>query len=724
MRCWLTLGCLVLAICPLRAADTEKSVEDLAADARKSVVVITVTERDGKRTGVGTGFFVSADGLIATNLHVIGESRPIRIETADGRRLTVTHVHATDRTSDLAVLRVEGKDHPPLPLGGAGQLKDGQSVVALGNPQGLRHSVVAGVVSGFREIDGRDMIQLAIPIEPGNSGGPLLDRRGRVQGVNTLKSAVTDNLGFAVGIEALRPLLEKPNPVPMEKWLTIGALDPEEWEVVGGASWRRRAGRLVVEGAGGGFGGRSLCLAKAAPPEGVYEVGVTVRLADEAGAAGLVFASDGGDKHFGFYASGGQLRLTRFDGPDVLTWKILEQRPSPHYRSGDWNALKVRIEKGRIRCFVNDRLLCEHEADLPAGRVGLCKFRDTKAEFRSFAVGKEVGPTAPPAAVAERVTKAAAGLDPTGSPPAEVVERLAKEGAAGDVLAARARRLEEEAAGLRALAAAVRHKQALSELADAVQVPDAEVDLARAALLIARLDNPEVDVAAYRKEVDRLAAGAARGLAKDADDAAKLKRLNEFLFAERGFHGSRGDYYNRSNSYLNEVLDDREGLPITLSVLYLEVGRRLGLRLEGVALPGHFVVRHRPAKGEPALIDVFDGGAVLTREAAEKKAGVPLTDDALTAVPKVAVIKRMLHNLLNLARADRDIEGALRYLDAIVAVDPKETGPERWMRAVIRAETGKRDGVRADLEWLLENRPDGVDPERVESLLRRVAREQ
>ncbi len=84
-------------------------------------------------------------------------------------------------------------------------------------------------------------------------------------------------------------------------------------------------------------------------------------------------------------------------------------------------------------------------------------------------------------------------------------------------------------------------------------------------------------------------------------------------FTERGFHGSRGDYYNRSNSYLSEVIDDREGLPITLSVLYIELARRLGVRLEGVGLPGHFVVRHVPAKGEAQLIDVYEGGQPLTQ---------------------------------------------------------------------------------------------------------------
>ena len=117
-------------------------------------------------------------------------------------------------------------------------------------------------------------------------------------------------------------------------------------------------------------------------PDRPYEVSVTVRLEDEAGAAGLVFASDGDQKHYGFYPSAGQLRLTRFDGPDVYSWTVLKQVPSPHYRLGDWNTLRVRCEKEKIFCFVNDQLRC-YEIELgaldspPVARLHLqgCKVR-------------------------------------------------------------------------------------------------------------------------------------------------------------------------------------------------------------------------------------------------------------------------------------------------------------------------------------------------------------
>jgi regulator of sirC expression with transglutaminase-like and TPR domain len=684
------LPALILIAAPQSFA-AEMSVEQLAERGRKSLVVVTQAGRDGRQHGIGTGFVISADGLIATNLHVIGEGRAVSVELPDGTKREATVVHATDRSGDLAVIRIDAKGLKPLELGDSDQIKDGQSVVALGNPQGLKHSIVSGVVSGQRVLDGRKMIQLAIPLEPGNSGGPLLDRSGKVQGILTLKSAVTENLGFAMPVNALKPLLAKPNPVPIDKWLTIGALDPDEWQPMLGARWRQRAGRLLVEEAGSGFGGRSFCLSKRPMPELPFEVAVTVKLDDERGAAGLIFHADSGDKHYGFYPSGGELRLTRFDGPDVYSWKILAQKPSDAYRPGEWNTIKVRVEKGKLIGFVNDQKLVEITDDTyTSGRVGLAKFRDTVAEFKGFKVAKSI-------------PSASADVESSGA------------------LRDKARSLEREAARLRKQATEAHQKGVRVELAKALSGSEDKIDLTQAALLVAQLDNDELDVDAYRGEVERMAKKLAAALPAKADDTAKLAALNKFLFADRGYHGSRSDYYHRSNSYLNEVIDDREGLPITLSVLYMDLARRMGLKIEGVGLPGHFVVRQIPAKGEPQLIDVFDGGKTLSKQDATEKVkaitGLDMKDDDLKPVDKRAIIVRMLHNLLGLTRDARDIEGALRYLDAIVEIAP-DAGRERWMRAVLSYQSGRKSTAREDADWLLDHSPEGVDLDDVRGLRR------
>ncbi len=268
---------------------------------------------------------------------------------------------------------------------------------------------------------------------------------------------------------------------------------------------------------------------------------------------------------------------------------------------------------------------------------------------------------------------------------------------------------------------AVHQQSVLTELVRVLKAKEEQIDLLHAALLIALLDNEDVDVEAYRREVERMAEKVRQRLPKDADDKAHLEALNQFLFQERGFHGSRGDYYNRSNSYLPEVIDDREGLPITLSVLYIELARRLGVRLEGVGMPGHFLVRHVPKKGEPQLIDVYESGRPLSKDDAGKKSeeitGRPLRDEDLAAMSKRTVIVRMLHNLLNIAQGEKDTAGMLRYVNAIVTIDP-EAAVERGLRAGLRYQSGDRKGALQDVDWLLEHQPEGLDVERVRAFRR------
>jgi serine protease Do len=725
----LLFSLLCLLPVPVFAADDKpRTAEQLAASVRKSVVRILAAGRTGKPEGVGTGFVVG-DGLIATNMHVIGEARPITVQTSDGKRHEATTVHATDRAADLAIIRIDVKDLPVLELGNSDDVKQGREVVSLGNPRGLEYSVAGGVVSARRDIDGRSMIELRMPIEPGNSGGPLLDMLGRVQGVVTLKSIVTDNLGYATPINALKPLLAKPNPIPMARWLTIGALDADEWTTLGGARWRQRAGHVLVEGMGTGFGGRSLCLSKKPAPKLPFEAAVSVRLGDEAGAAGLVFHADGKDSHYGFYPSNGALRFVRFDGPDVYSWNVLKELRSDAYHPGEWNTFRVRIEKDKFLLYCNGKLV--HESDdrgLTGGAVGLAAFRGTSAEFKHFRVGDKVKSDAVPDGLSERIAALVKDI-PTDTPPKPaLVEKLIPDGdTCMTLLRERARRLEQQAAQLRVLAREVHQRRTLQELTKAVAGKEEDIDLLHAALLIARLDNEELDVEHYRKEVDRLAREINAGIPKGAAEAAKVTALNKALFEERGFHGSRGDYYHKSNSYLNEVIDDREGLPITLSLLYMEVAKRLGLKTEGVSFPGHFLVRHIPAKGEGKLIDVYEGGKEMTRADADKRVRAqfdrPLKDEDLAAAGKKSILMRVLHNLLGLTQQDEDVLGAMRYLDAILTITP-DAGRERWMRAVLRYNTRQREGAKEDADWLIEHHPDGIEQERVLELRQRLNRDE
>jgi regulator of sirC expression with transglutaminase-like and TPR domain len=704
---------------------TTNALEALVAAAHESIVTITPLDREGRDNGVGAGFIIDPEGLIATSLHVIGEARPMRVTLADGRRLEVTEVLASDRQFDLAILRVATRARlPALKLGDSARLAQGAPVVALGNPLGLRHSVVQGVVSARREFEGVEMIQLAIPLEPGNSGGPLLDLRGRVQGVLTLKSALTPNLGFAMPVNLLKTLIDRPNPVSMERWLNLGTLDPREWSAVFGARWSRKAGRIAVEGAGEGFGGRALCLSREIPPAAPFELEVQVKLDDEAGAAGLAFGADGGPLHFGFYPTSGNLRLTRFNGPNVFAWQILREVNSPHYRPGDWNTLRVRVEDDRVRCFVNGHPACEAEveaADFAGNQVGLAKFRETRAEFRGFRVGTNL--VAPAAAAVLDPSVAAQVEALTGAPEASLMDALrARPEAARGFLEGRARQLDRGAARLRALAAQV-HEQAVgAELVRVLAEPEERIDLALAALLVARLDNPDLDPEPYRRQLREMAGALQARLPAGAPAADRVEALRRFLFTENGFHGSRSDFYNRANSYLDRVLDDREGLPITLAILFLELARATGIDgVSGLPLPGHFMVRFQPADGPGQILDVFNGGRVVTLgEAQEIVAGATgegFTEDNLRPAGKRDIIVRMLRNLLGIAERGGQPSDRLRYLDTLLLLDP-DNALDRLARARLQLQLLDIPAAKADLKWILDRRPPGIDADRLAELYR------
>ena len=706
-----------------------KTVEELAAFAKKSVVVVTFTGRDGQRQGLGSGFIISEDGLIATNLHVIGEARPIRVELHDGRKFDVNAVYATERSQDLAVLKIDARNLPTLPLGNSDDLREGQSVVAIGNPLGLERSIVIGVLSGRREIEGRSMLQIALPIERGNSGGPLLDFQGRVHGLLTLKSMKTENLGFAICVNSLKPLLEKPNPIPMSRWLTIGAMDPEEWSVLPGGRWRQRAGQISVDGRGGGFGGRALCLSTLETPAIPFEVAVQVKFTPDDGAAGLVFHADGGDKHYGFYPSSGSVRLSRFDGPDVYSWAVLRETRSPSLKKEGWNSLKVRVESNRILCYLNGELTFEtNDSNYKSGKVGLCKFRQTEAEFKGFRIGEKLDEQRASDELISRVSKAIDGINADDVTSTAAVQALATEDVrVVDILEQEAKTLDLRAVRIRRVASDVHAAKTLSEFQTVAKAEN--IDLLRGTLLIAKLDNPELDIDAYIQEVDRHVRQIKAAVTDDASEDDRLTALNRYLFEEQGFHGSRTDYDNRSNSYLNEVLDDREGLPITLSVLYIEIAKRLGLNVVGVGMPRHFLSRHEPKTGSPQLIDVFDRGRRLTTEEARTKfedlndpeRPMKWKDSFLNAITPQATMERILRNLFQAASDTHEVERLLRYTEAILILSP-DSGPDHMYRGILSYQSQRWQQARSEVEWLT-NHDSNVSQQDIEKLARAIASE-
>jgi len=238
--------------------------------------------------------------------------------------------------------------------------------------------------------------------------------------------------------------------------------------------------------------------------------------------------------------------------------------------------------------------------------------------------------------------------------------------------------------------------------------PDADVDLAEASLLIAGEEYPDLEPGRYLARLDEMAAALGRR-AGDGGAEEAVAALNRLLFEQEGFHGNTEDYYDPRNSFLNDVLDRRTGIPISLCTVYMEVGRRAGLSVEGVGLPGHFVVR-LSSPAAPVLVDPFHGGTVLTLEDCQRRLDriysgrLRLAPAMLAACGRKAILSRMLGNLKGIYVKAGDYVRALRAVEMLRSLDP-ESVDELRDRGVLYAALDCFAAAAADLEAYLALRP-------------------
>ena len=260
----------------------------------------------------------------------------------------------------------------------------------------------------------------------------------------------------------------------------------------------------------------------------------------------------------------------------------------------------------------------------------------------------------------------------------------------------------------------------LDRFRDAVAPERPVIRLAEAALLCAQDAYPDLDVRAILTDIEQLGDVLARRLPADFSTTHRLLALNNYLFRELGFSGNRDQYYDPRNSFLNEVLARRTGIPITLSILYLEVGARLGLKLKGVSFPGHFLVKVRVTGGE-LVLDPFAGGCSLSEEDlrerlvqfAGKEAArtLPLEDLLEPASPR-QILARLLRNLKAIYLESDQLERALQVMNRLVILLP-DVPEERRDRGRVFAKLECPRAAVEDFGWYASTRPDADDASQV-----------
>ena len=206
--------------------------------------------------------------------------------------------------------------------------------------------------------------------------------------------------------------------------------------------------------------------------------------------------------------------------------------------------------------------------------------------------------------------------------------------------------------------------------------PEEDLDLGRAAMLIAGEEFPDLDVQSELQFLDRCASRATDQMPGELPQEEQARRLGRYLFIDLGFQGNSADYYNPDNSYFNRVLETRTGIPISLSLLFIEVGRRMGMRLRGVGMPGHFLVG---LDGTDAYFDPFNGGELLSpsdcQRLAERLFGQRMTweDRYLAPCTKYEFLFRMLNNLKVIYERTSEPEKALAATERMLLVRPDAT---------------------------------------------------
>jgi regulator of sirC expression with transglutaminase-like and TPR domain len=259
-----------------------------------------------------------------------------------------------------------------------------------------------------------------------------------------------------------------------------------------------------------------------------------------------------------------------------------------------------------------------------------------------------------------------------------------------------------------------------------IQRPDKHIDLARAALYIAQEEYPSLDVEEYLNAFNAMAAELEERLPPQRYPLRIVQSINKYLYEDLGFTGNQKDYYDPRNSFLNDVIDRRLGIPISLALVYVEVARRIDFPMVGIGMPGHFLIR--PDIPEMDIyIDAFNHGEIMFPQDCQEKLTqiyqypVPIRPEFLAEVTKKQFLARMLTNLKYIYLSRQELEKALAVVERILLLFPN-SGLELRDRGLLCYQLGRFSQAANDLETYLEITPQAHDAYIIKRLLTKLGR--
>ncbi len=259
-----------------------------------------------------------------------------------------------------------------------------------------------------------------------------------------------------------------------------------------------------------------------------------------------------------------------------------------------------------------------------------------------------------------------------------------------------------------------------------IQQSDEYIDLAKAALYIAQEEYPRLDPQEYLNALDTMAEELRERLPPEHYPLKIIQTINQYLYNDLGFQGNKNNYYDPCNSFLNDVIDRRQGIPISLALVYMEIGKRIDFPMQGIGMPGHFLIRPQVPDME-IFVDAFEQGEVMFYEDCQDKLTkiyqqpVTLKPEFLAPVTKKEFLMRMLTNLKYIYLNQPQLEKALATVERILLLFP-EIVLEIRDRGLLSYQTGRFSQAIRDLETYLVKSPQARDADMIRHLLTQMGR--
>ncbi|MEM8830651.1 MAG: transglutaminase-like domain-containing protein [Cyanobacteria bacterium P01_G01_bin.19] len=257
-----------------------------------------------------------------------------------------------------------------------------------------------------------------------------------------------------------------------------------------------------------------------------------------------------------------------------------------------------------------------------------------------------------------------------------------------------------------------------------INQPDEQIDIAKASLCYAKAEYPDLDFSKYLRFLDAIAIEVESQLSGETYPLKVIKAINFELFDGLGFQGNNRDYYNPKNSFLNQVIERRVGIPISLSVIYLAVAERINFPMVGIGMPGHFLIRP-DFEDAGIFVDAFNRGEILFKQDCQKRLSrmyqkpIELDMRWLAPVSKKQILARMLNNLKFIYLHNQQINKALGTMSGIIKLFPNNA-PEIRDRGLLYYQTNRWQEAAVDLEYFLKIAPNTEDTETIQLLLDKI----